>query len=276
MNIIDPCVKFDIHRSCWHKYLQQGAIRGPNGTPTIPWKLSFIASSIRTNRGVPWEAVCLTSFVLRDFQFMRSLNHLQLINLTSTTLFDLPFFMNLLIPRLPSGASEMRDLLSGMSSTSTLCKFKVALCQRYLTRTSVETGQSSYRGRPRAQPRRITGRKRADKQDPTVLMTSDAKSEIAPLSNQNQHALPPASEILHLLSMKTNADALSNIIKYDLLVTYGILQQQTPTENKSRDWMEMLQSGRVEEAVQEAFGGSNDQFSDISQRILLRMITTWR
>jgi len=76
--------------------------------------------------------------------------------------------------------------------------------------------------------------------------------------------------------MKTNADALSNIIKYDLLVTYGILQQQTPTEHKSRDWMEMLQSGRVEEAVQEAFGSSNDQSSNISQRILLRMITTWR
>lgn len=208
---------------------------------------------------------------------MRSLNHLQLINLTSTTLFDLPLFMNLLIPRLPSGASEMRDLLSGMSSTSTLCKFKVALCQRYLTRASVETGQSSCRGRPRAQPRRITGRKRADKQDPPVLMTSDTKSEIAPLvSNQNQHALPPASEILHLLSMKTNADALSNIIKYDLLVTYGNLQQQTLTENKSRDWMEMLQSGRVEEAIQEAFGSSTDQFSNISQRILLRMIATWR
>ena len=207
---------------------------------------------------------------------MRSLIHLQFINLMSTNLFDLPLFMNLLLPRLPSGASEMRDLLSGMSSTSTLCKFKLALCQRYLTRASVETGQSSFRGRPRAQPRRITGRKRADKQDSTMLIMSDAKSEIAPLSIQNQHALPPASEVLHLLSMKTNVDAISNIIKYDLLVTYGILQQQTSTETKSRDWMEMLQSGRVEEAVQEAFGGSNDQSSNISQRILLRMITTWR
>jgi c-di-GMP-related signal transduction protein len=107
-------------------------------------------------------------------------------------------------------------------------------------------------------------------------MTSDSKPEIVSLSNQDQHALPPVSELLHLLTMKTNADVLSNIIKYDLLVTYRILQHQTPVENKSRDWMEMLQSGRVEEAVKEAFGNSKDQTSNISQRILLRMIATWR
>jgi hypothetical protein len=76
--------------------------------------------------------------------------------------------------------------------------------------------------------------------------------------------------------MKTNADALSNIIKFDLLVTYGILQHQKPGENRSRDWMEMLQSGRVEEAVKETFGSSNDQSSNISQKILLTMIATWR
>ena len=184
--------------------------------------------------------------------------------------------MNLLIPRLPSGASEMRELLSGMSSAPTLCKFKVALCQRYLTRASVGAFPASFRGRPRAQPRPITGRKHANKQDPTPLMASESKQEIALLSNQNQHALPPASEILHLLAMKTNVDALSNTIKYDLLVTYGILQHQTPAENKSRDWMEMLQSGRVEGAVREVFGSSKDQSSIISQRILLRLIATWR
>src|SRR5882757_549004 len=180
---------------------------------------------------------------------MRRLNHFQLINLTSTNLFDLPLFMNLLIPRLPSGASEMRELLSGMSSTSTLCKFKLALCQRYLTRACVRSGTSKGRGRPRAQPRPIPARKRVAKQDPTVLMVSDSKPEVTPLSNQNQHTLPPASELLHLLSMKTDTNALSNIIKYDLIVTYGILQHQTPTEHRSQDWMKMLQSGRLKEAV---------------------------
>jgi hypothetical protein len=185
--------------------------------------------------------------------------------------------MNLLIPRLPSGASEMRELLSGMSSTSTLCKFKLALCQRYLTRASVGSGTSKGKGRPRAQPRPIPARKRVAKQGPTVLTVSDSKPEIAPSSNQDQHALPPASELLHLLSMKTDANALSNIIKYDLIVTYGILQHQTPTENKSQDWLKMLQSGRVKAAVEEVFGGSEDQqSSNTSQKILLRMIATWR
>lgn len=185
--------------------------------------------------------------------------------------------MNLLIPRLPSGASEMRDLLSGMSSTLTLCEFKVALCQRYLARACVESSTSRGRGRPRAHPRPITRNKRAAKQDPTVLTTSDSKPEITPSPNQNQHALPPASELLHLLAMKTDTSVLSNTIKYDLLVTYGILQHQTPAENKSRDWLEMLQSGRVEEAVEKVFGSSTDrQSSDTSKRILLRMIDTWR
>jgi hypothetical protein len=244
--------------------------------PTTLWRLSSIASSSRTNRGAPWAAAYSTSSVPRDFHSMRTLNRFQLINLTSTHLFDLPLFMNLLIPRLPSGVSEIRELLLGMSSTPTLCKFKVALCQRYLSRASVGAHPSSFRGRPRAQPRPITRRKQANRQDPTPLMTSDSKQEIATLSSQNQHALPPASELLHLLAMQTNADALSNTIKYDLLVTYGILQHQTPAEDKSRDWMEMLQSGRVEEAVKEAFGSSKDQSSNISQRVLLRMIATWR
>jgi len=172
----------------------------------------------------------------------------------------------------------MRGLLSGMSSTSTLCKFKVALCQRYLTRACVGSGVSSSRDRRRAQPRPIPARKRATKQAPTVSTMSDPRPEIAPSSNPSQNTLPPPSELLHLLTMKTDGNALSNIIKYDLLVTYGILQHQTPAENKSRDWIEMLQSGRVEEAVEEVFGDSKDEQSsnNISQRILLRLIATWR
>ncbi|KAI9509723.1 hypothetical protein F5148DRAFT_977872 [Russula earlei] len=202
-----------------------------------------------------------------------------LVNLTSTNLFDLPLFMNLLIPRLPLGASELRDLLFGLSSTWTLCKFKVALCQRYLTRACVGSGVSRGRGRPRAQPRPITARKSASKQGATVPTTPHSKPEIAPLSsNQSQNTLLPAAEILHLLTMKTDASALSKTIKFDLLVTYGILQHQTPAEDKSRDWTEMLQSGHVEEAVRDIFGVSEgDQPSDnTSQRILLRLIATWR
>jgi hypothetical protein len=208
---------------------------------------------------------------------MHDLNDFQLIHLTSTNLFDLPLFMNLLIPRLPSGASEMRDLLSGMSSTATLCKFKVALCQRYLTRTCVGKYSSRGRNRPRAQPRRITGRKRAADQGSNVLITtSEAKPEVLLSSNQNQHILPPASELIHLLTMKGDTDALSNIIKYDLLTTYGMLQHQASAESKSQDWMEMLQNGSVAEAVEEAFGGQKDQQSRALQELLLGLIATWR
>ena len=249
-------------------------MQGPSGMQTSLWRSSFIASNSRTMHGIPWVDDYSTSFVPQYFHSMRRLNHFQLINLASTNLFDLPLFMNLLIPRLPSGASEMRELLSGMSSTPTLCKFKLALCQRYLTRACVGSSTSKGRGRPRAQPRPIPARKRVAKQDST---TSDIKADISPLSTQNQHAFPPASELLHLLGSKSNVNAPSNIVKYDLIVTYGILQHQMPAENRSQDWMEMLQSGRVEEAVRGAFGDSEDQQSSLtSQKILFRMISTWR
>ncbi|KAI0305759.1 hypothetical protein B0F90DRAFT_1617325, partial [Multifurca ochricompacta] len=177
-----------------------------------------------------------------------------LINLTSTNLFDLPLFMNLLIPRLPSGASEMRDLLSGISSTPTLCKFKVALCQRYLSRARVGDCTSMGRSRPRAQPRPITGRsKRAAKKNSIVPTTPDPKPQMTLLSDQSQHTLPPVSELLHLLTMKTDTVALSNTIKYDLLVTYGFLQHQAATEDKNQDWMEILRNGRLVEAIDGAF-----------------------
>ncbi|KAI9442210.1 hypothetical protein H4582DRAFT_1847938 [Lactarius indigo] len=186
-----------------------------------------------------------------------------LVNLTSTNFFDLPLFMNLLIPRLPSGVEEMHDLLSAMSSTSTLCKFKVTMCQRYLTRS--RAGNSRGKGRPRAQPRPLNG---IAKQGSIASVRSDSKS------NLSQHTLPPASELLHLLTMKADTDTLSKTIKYDLLVTYGIMQHQAPAEDKSQDWVRMLQNGRVTEAVEEAFGGSKD--TDALQRILLRMIATWQ
>ena len=95
--------------------------------------ISFsIASGNRTNHAVPWEAVYSVLSVPQDFFHRSKLIHIQLINPTSTNFFDLPLFMNLLILRPPSGVEEMRDLLSAMSSTSTLCKFKVTMCQRYL------------------------------------------------------------------------------------------------------------------------------------------------
>lgn len=97
------------------------------------------------------------------------------------------------------------------------------------------------------------------------------------MSNLSRHTLPPASELLHLLTMKADTDALANTIKYDLLVTYGILQHQAPVEDKSQDWVDMLQNGRVAEAVGEAFGGSKDaEPSHALQKILLGMIATWQ
>jgi len=77
--------------------------------------------------------------------------------------------------------------------------------------------------------------------------------------------------------MKSDTDALSKTIKYDLLVTYGIMQHQAPAEDKSQDWVEMLQNGRVAKAVEEAFGGAKDtEPSRALQTILLGMIATWQ
>ena len=77
--------------------------------------------------------------------------------------------------------------------------------------------------------------------------------------------------------MKADTDAISNTIKYDLLVTYGIMQHQALAEDKSQDWAEMLQTGRVAEAVEEAFGGSKDaEPSHALQTILLGLIATWQ
>ena len=74
------------------------------------------------------------------------------------------------------------------------------------------------------------------------------------MSNLSRHTLPPASELLHLLTMKADTDALSKTVKYNLLVTYCNMQYRTPAEDKSQNWVEMLQNGRVA-AVGEAFGG---------------------
>ncbi|KAI0266816.1 hypothetical protein BC834DRAFT_823188 [Gloeopeniophorella convolvens] len=247
-----------------------------------PLLLSHIPPT-RSESGAKWDANVPLGIVSYCFKQEDEARRMMggrllnlLINLTSTSLFDLPLFMNLLIPRLPSDATEMSELLTGMSATPPLCEFKLALCQHYLTRARAGNRASRGRGRPRAQPRPVTGRGRAVKQSQAATPASESQTDALPPFGSNHRSLPPTAELLHLFTSKPDADAAMNIVKYELLVTYALLQASA--EKKSQDWIDMLQSGRVAEAVEEAFGNTSKdrRNSNTLRTVLLKMIPVWR
>ncbi|KAI0051833.1 hypothetical protein FA95DRAFT_1602329 [Auriscalpium vulgare] len=190
-----------------------------------------------------------------------------LIDLTSTTLFDLPLFVNLLLAHLPSDPQELQNFFSTLPGTLAVMKFKLVLCQRYLSHAPAKTRRSTAKAQPRAQPRPAPRRRAGDSasSQPTARISS------ADITIASHHPTPPASEILHLFSPTANAGGAVQVVKYHLLLAYAKLQYCAATEEKSQDWARLLREGDVARAVEEAFVNSTDKESMRMKNGLLAM-----
>ncbi|KZT08330.1 uncharacterized protein LAESUDRAFT_748862 [Laetiporus sulphureus 93-53] len=168
-----------------------------------------------------------------------------LIHLASTTLIDLPMFLNAASSRvfaLP--AKDLASLLAALPVTMPVLQFRLVLCKSYLTET-----RSSAVPQTRAQPRR----KQAE------VYGNDAPPPKDAASNTILRKFPPISsaEILRLVESRSHSDAsdrdMSLQVKLELARSFWLLQKQIAVDARDTEWPDVLRSGRLKEAFQSAF-----------------------
>ncbi|TFY69615.1 hypothetical protein EVG20_g3075 [Dentipellis fragilis] len=208
-----------------------------------------------------------------------------MINLTATTLLDLPLFLNLVLTDFMSRNCHLDDIFALLPTTSTVLKFKLALCQRYLSDSSSTRPPASTRVRPRAQPRPIPSRARKAQADEANESISNASANEAPrpdtVSILSTRPLPAASDILNLVtSASAGSLPLADEARFELVATYGLLQTQTSQEGRSADWSAMVQDGRLARAIEDAFAHErehegNGRSTQEMKDTLLAMMSIW-
>ncbi|TFY78876.1 hypothetical protein EWM64_g5136 [Hericium alpestre] len=206
-----------------------------------------------------------------------------LINLTATSLFDLPLFLNLVLTEFTSRNCRFDETFSLLPPSSAVFKFKLALCQRYLSDSAAASRSTARKARPRAQPRPMPFRARkqaqeaADEAAAIVNSTSGTSRQDAP-NISSHHAMPTASEILQLTTRPADSMPHAQEAKFEMLTTYGMLQKQIEGPDRNAEWRDMLRDGRLSQAVEQAFGSADvgERRSPEDMKAALQMmISVW-
>ncbi|THH19954.1 hypothetical protein EW146_g1306 [Bondarzewia mesenterica] len=267
---------------------------GPNSWPVLNWLVRLFEKDeermersgqprysplllsqippIRSEAGAKWAADapldavfhCLIQDNFRKRSMGTQLLTL-LINLTSTTLFDLPLFLNLVLTRFPIDSCAFKNLFPSLPSSTTIIKFKIFLYQKYLLGASTIGRPLTPRTRTRAHPRPVPNRAcrkpgELAQKGPitrTESIESLAQADVAGTLISSRHALPSATEILNLLTSSPDIEAHSIAAKCELLTNYESLQSQAVESEGSKEWSAMLRDGRLEQAVRDVFGSQN-------------------
>ncbi|KAI0374016.1 hypothetical protein BV20DRAFT_936201 [Pilatotrama ljubarskyi] len=203
-----------------------------------------------------------------------------LINLGSTTLLDFPMFLNAVSTRVSSMASQALEyILSALPITRATAQFKVHLCKHTLggSSTSVK-GRPKPQARARALPRR---RVRADATEASVdadatlssqgpsATARDASATSGVASVARKYPAIAASDVLDLLAAPNTSDPGSAMqllfLKSELVVSYGLLQQQVDDSDRDPRWLEALRDGSLLRAVEEAFDSEDVKNATVAE-----------
>ncbi|KAJ7163587.1 hypothetical protein C8R43DRAFT_990176 [Mycena crocata] len=185
-----------------------------------------------------------------------------LINLSSTTQLDFPMLVVSTFNHLSSLSSDdMSSLLSSLSPSPAVLKFKIALYQKYFGGSSDVT---KIVARPRPQAR-------AQAKGSPVKIRDPAQ----PVSLVNKYRAPGSAEILRLMQSNTLAGAMSPFeIKFELLVSYNAFQTDAPAADRDPEWPNLLRDGTMAKTLDAAFGckgaqaGAGGNYRDLLDTIL--------
>lgn len=168
-----------------------------------------------------------------------------------------------------SGSEKIPLYFSELSPTVPTHRFKVALCQKFLTET---TNNSSASVRPRAQARAPRAL-RADASSYRATFTSNP----APLISNTYH-LPTSNEICQLLEM--NIDTTSPIItkslllrvKFELLVSYGAIRHGALDNS---EWQNFMRESKLTKTLDVAFSPNDGEESGTYRSLLESILNVW-
>ncbi|KZT70975.1 hypothetical protein DAEQUDRAFT_666961 [Daedalea quercina L-15889] len=184
-----------------------------------------------------------------------------LVNLSATTLIDLPLFLNAIGNRLFSlTLDELASLFAALPSSSTMLQFKVLLCRHYLTDFAAGSGQNNIRPKPQArgQPRPAPSR-RKQAESPFADSTTSNVTAASAASIARKFPAIPSSEILSLIESPCSTDvdggAQALRVKLELALSYALLRKHVGSDdNVDVEWQGALREGRLNAAFEAASG----------------------
>lgn len=157
-----------------------------------------------------------------------------------------------------SGSERIPLFFSELSPTVPTHKFKVTLCQKFLTET---TNNSSASVRPRAQVRAHPRALRSDSSSDQISRSTSTNNATPLLSNK--YPLPNPNEICQLLEMNIDTTSSSVItkslllrVKFELLVSYGAIHHGVLNDS---EWLNFVRESKLTKTLDLAFSLNNEE-----------------
>jgi len=181
-------------------------------------------------------------------------------------------FITSLYTRLSSfTADELSALFPMLPPSPTINRFKITLCQKYITYAAINPEISRPKPQARAQPRTTAAVWRyKEDEHPSSISQSDLDHAA---SITSKYASPTTAEILRLLEMGPDGSrdlAAFLRVKFELLVAFGKLQNQTTVDDQDSEWRKMLRDGKFTKVLTTAFDG---ELGLIYRETLLEIMT---
>ncbi|KAJ7282973.1 hypothetical protein C8J57DRAFT_1297159 [Mycena rebaudengoi] len=213
-------------------------------TQFSPLLLQHLGSPSRRDTDVPLAIVCHTleqSDRRRRLMGARLLN--LLINLSSAGQLDFPMLVVSVFNRLSTSSwDDLSLLLSSLSPSPAVSKFKIALYQKYFG-DSTDTAKTLSRPRPQARAQlKGSPMKPRDPPQPAPLVI--------------KHPALTSTDILRLMeaNVSTNLAATPSRMKFELLVSYITFQTLAPEADTDPQCNNLIHNGTLAKTLDTAFG----------------------
>ncbi|KAG7088370.1 hypothetical protein E1B28_012373 [Marasmius oreades] len=192
-----------------------------------------------------------------------------IINLSSTTFFDFHAFVIGVYKRVTAQSDILDDfltLLSRLSCTLAVLRFKVTFLQKCLAPTAI----SSRTSRPKPQARAPAKQKRYEEPPSTNRGASVPSQRIT-----SKPVLPSFADISKALGNPPpkTVRSMNNTVSFELLASYGTLQSQIAVPERDSEWMELESDDRWEALLDTVFKDRDN--ADSYRSILTTLRTTW-
>ncbi|KAF8639505.1 hypothetical protein AX17_001410 [Amanita inopinata Kibby_2008] len=194
-----------------------------------------------------------------------------LIHLVMTPFLDFPLFIASVFNRLSTATAERLCMLfSSLSPSLPVHRFKVALCYKFISELESvkDKSPSSNPSKPQARARKPHSSRRAS--NSFTSLTSGP-------STANIKHLLPCQAVLRALESKnlvaTDA-ALLLRVKFELLLSYGTIQQSISSGDRDPEWINALQQAKLNSILTAAFNSENEE-STKYRRLAQCTVSMW-
>lgn len=193
--------------------------------------------------------------------------------------FDMNLFVTSIYTRLAASMSAtstdtFTSIFSILNPSTTIAKFKMALCQKYLTASSSPAGtiiQPNARPKPQARaPRPV----RASGNVPVLPKDTAQEPGCVTTAIASKFVLPQPSDILELVNNSMNGMASSSQslrVKFELLASYVLVQKTMAIDERPHglEWDSMAKDGKLHRTVDSVFAGDENLLYRESLKVVL-------